>query len=289
MARCLGADLWYQSPDFATSFDCSTDSSKKVSIILDPCHMLKLVRNCLASVDYLVDGQGSHIKWSYIEALEVMQREEGKHLGNKLTKVHVEWEKQKMKVRRAVKTLSSSVADALDFCEFTLRLPRCQSARATARFKRIFDRLFDLLNLINPLAKSFKAALRNEKAASWKAFLQEAENYITKLTCANRRLVIESLKKTGFAGLLICIRSAANFFDHLVDIGKKKYLLTLKISQDHLEIFFVCIRGFEARKVADCTSCDECVTARQSKELPALTQAKGRGGLVVLSKDVLYI
>ncbi|KAH8008920.1 hypothetical protein HPB51_007576 [Rhipicephalus microplus] len=49
------------------------------------------------------------------------------------------------------------------------------------------------------------------------------------------------------------------------------------------------VAGFEARKVADCTSCEECVTARQSKELPALTQAKGRGGLVVLSKDVLYI
>lgn len=75
-----------------------------------------------------------------------MQREEGVHLGNKLTKVHVEWEKQKMKVKLAVQTHSSSVADALDFCEFTLRLPQFQGAHATARFIRIFDRLFDLLN-----------------------------------------------------------------------------------------------------------------------------------------------
>ncbi|KAL3207028.1 hypothetical protein MRX96_010353 [Rhipicephalus microplus] len=95
MVRCLGPDLCYRSPDFATSFDCPTDSSKKISIILDPCHTLKLVRNCLRSVDYLVDDEVSHIKWSYIEVLEVMQREEGMHLGNKLTKVHVEREKTK--------------------------------------------------------------------------------------------------------------------------------------------------------------------------------------------------
>lgn len=314
-----------------------------------------------------------------------MQREEGVHLGNKLTKVHVEWEKQKMKVKLAVQTHSSSVADALDFCEFTLRLPQFQGAHATARFIRIFDRLFDLLNSRNPLAKSFKAALRNENAASWKAFLQEAENYITELTDANGRPVIESLKKTGFVGLLICMHSTADLFERLVATGKLQYLLTHKMSQDHLEIFFGCIRGkggfnnnptacqftaaykhlliqtevkssdagncaadvvtvlavssavsqvestpvthqrcsilepfaddheytyrvdlprslspfveavvpyvagFVARKVRDSTTCEECAAALQSKELPALTQVKSRGGLVAPSKDVLYI
>ncbi|KAL1430174.1 hypothetical protein MTO96_015341 [Rhipicephalus appendiculatus] len=74
MARCLGADLATGHP---ISRRVLTDSSKKVSIILDPCHMLKLVRNCLGSVDHLVDDQGSRIKWSYIKELEVMQREEG--------------------------------------------------------------------------------------------------------------------------------------------------------------------------------------------------------------------
>ncbi|KAH6925787.1 hypothetical protein HPB50_009881 [Hyalomma asiaticum] len=171
----------YQSPNFSTSVTCPTDSSKKVSIIIDACHMIKLIRNCLGSVDHLVDDQGSHIKWSYIKALEVMQQEEGLNLGNKLTKVHVNWEEQKIKVKLAVQTLSSSVADALDSYEFTLKLPQFQGAHVTERFIRIFDKLFDLLNSRNPLAKTFKTALRKENAHSWKPFLQEARTYLTRM------------------------------------------------------------------------------------------------------------
>lgn len=121
-------------------------------MILDACHMIKLVRNCLGSVNHLTDIQGRKVKWSYIEALEALQQKEGLHLGNKLTKVHMEWAKQKIKVRLAVQTLSSSVADALDFCEYKLKLPQFQGAHATAEFIRIFDRLFDILNSRNPLA-----------------------------------------------------------------------------------------------------------------------------------------
>lgn len=39
-----------------------------------------------------------------------------------------------MKVRLAVQTLNSSVADALDFCEYKLKLPQFQGAHATAEF-----------------------------------------------------------------------------------------------------------------------------------------------------------
>ncbi|KAL3259361.1 hypothetical protein MRX96_002020 [Rhipicephalus microplus] len=178
MASFLGADLRCRSPGFNTSFQCLEDCPSKVFVILDACHMIKLVRNCLGSVNHLTDIQGRKVKWSYIEALEALQQKEGLHLGNKLTKVHLEWAKQKMKVRLAVQTLSSSVADALDFCEYKLKLPQFQGAHATAEFIRIFDRLFDILNSRNPLARSFKAPLRQQNAASWKSFFHEAEEYI---------------------------------------------------------------------------------------------------------------
>ncbi|KAL3215639.1 hypothetical protein MRX96_033910 [Rhipicephalus microplus] len=102
-----------------------------------------------------------------------------------------------MKVRLAVQTLSSSVADALDFCEYKLKLPQFQGAHATAEFIRIFDRLFDILNSRNPLARSFKAPLRQQNAASWKSFFHEAEEYIRGLKDASGRPVIDGLKKTG--------------------------------------------------------------------------------------------
>lgn len=243
MAKSLGADLSYHSSTFSTSFKHPTEPSKEVFVVLDACHMIKLIRNCLGSVSHLTDLEGSPIKWSYIEALEALQREEGLHLGNKLTKVHLAWEKQKMKVRLAVQTLSSSVADALDFCEFTLKLPQFQGAHATAKFIRIFDRLFDLLNSRNPLARSYKAAMRKGNAPSWKAFLKEAEEYIRNLKDANGRFVIDGQKKTGFLGLIICMNSVAGLFAALVVTDKLNYLLTHKMSQDHLETFFGCVRG----------------------------------------------
>ncbi|KAL3222611.1 hypothetical protein MRX96_028390 [Rhipicephalus microplus] len=92
-----------------------------------------------------------------------------------------------MKVRLAVQTLSSSVADALDFCEYKLKLPQFQGAHATAEFIRIFDHLFDILNSRNPLARSFKAPLRQQNAASWKSFFHEAEEYIRGLKDARER------------------------------------------------------------------------------------------------------
>lgn len=44
--------------------------------------------------DHLFDIEGKHVKWGYEVALKALQREEGLWLGNKLTKVHVQWEKQ---------------------------------------------------------------------------------------------------------------------------------------------------------------------------------------------------
>ncbi|KAH8009969.1 hypothetical protein HPB51_023025 [Rhipicephalus microplus] len=246
MARCLGADLKYSSPKFDTSFNSSTeqtDSPNKVSVILDACHMLMLIRNCLGSVDHRVDLNGSEVRWSFIKELEKLQRDEGLHLENRLTRAHIEWAKQKMKVRLAVQTLSSSVADALDFCESTLKLPQFKGAHATAEFIRIFDRLFDVLNSRNPFGRSYKAALRKANEASMRTFFEKAELSITKLKDAKEKPVIESLKKTGFVGLLICMRSVTALFDRLVATGKLQYLLTHKMSQDHLETFFGGVRG----------------------------------------------
>lgn len=89
MARCLGADLFPDPEQFSSSFVNPANCSKNVHIILDACHMIKLIRNSLASVSHLVDIEGKHMKWAYIKALEALQWEEGLRLGNRLTKVHI--------------------------------------------------------------------------------------------------------------------------------------------------------------------------------------------------------
>ncbi|KAL3181293.1 hypothetical protein MRX96_008789 [Rhipicephalus microplus] len=244
MARCLGAQLRVDCEQISSSFVNPADDAKNVYIILDACHMSKLIRNSLANLSYIVDAEGKHIKWAYIVALEALQRSEGLRLGNKLTKVHVQWEKQKMKVRYAAQALSSSVADALDFCENVLKLPQFRGASATSMFVRVFDHLFDLFNSRNPFARSYKAPLRKQNEACWKPFFAYTQAYIKGLRDPAGRPVLEGLKKkTGFVGFLICMASTEKMFDELVGQGKLKYLLTHKLSQDHAENFFGSVRS----------------------------------------------
>jgi len=88
---------------------------------LDVCHMLKLMRNTLAEKSTLIDIHGNKIEWQYLKNLQELQCSEGLKVANKLTSRHIQWHRQKMKVKLAVQTLSSSVADALEFCDKQLK------------------------------------------------------------------------------------------------------------------------------------------------------------------------
>src|ERR1700733_15498050 len=92
-------------------------------------------------------------------------RRQGLRAGNKLHERHVQWQQQKMKVKLAVQDLSSSVANALEFCRTTLDLPQFQGCEETVKFIRTVDRLFDLLNSRNPIARGYKAPMRMSNAA----------------------------------------------------------------------------------------------------------------------------
>ena len=77
--------------------------------------MLKLARNALAELKVIFNADGGATEWKYIQMLGKIQDEEGLHLANKLTTSHLQWWKQKMKVKLAAQTLSTSVADALEY------------------------------------------------------------------------------------------------------------------------------------------------------------------------------
>ena len=57
-------------------------------VLLDPCHMLKLVRNTLGDKKSLVDDSDNLVQWDYIENLHKLQEHEGLHLGNRLHSAH---------------------------------------------------------------------------------------------------------------------------------------------------------------------------------------------------------
>ena len=118
------------------------NKNKKVHLLLDVCHMLKLIRNTLGEGGVLMDKDGNKVYWQYIIALHKLQDEEGLRLGNKLKLAHIQWWQQKMKANLAAQAFSSSVADAIEYCTNTPKLPQFQGSEATVQFIRLFYRLF---------------------------------------------------------------------------------------------------------------------------------------------------
>ena len=150
-----------------------------------------------------------------------------------------------MKVNLAAQSLSSSVADALVCCREQLNLPAFSGSEGTVNFIVLFDRLFDVLNSRNPLAKGFKAPLSSANFSFVDTFLSHAEQYIMSLTDRTGTSILHTRRKTGFLGFLVCIKSVRMLVEDLLmcTAAPMKYLLTYKLSQDHLELFFGAVRS----------------------------------------------
>lgn len=85
--------------DLKTWFVHPRNSMKKVYVMFDICHMIKLLRNCLSTYKCFKDPEGNFISWDYFTKLNALQEVETLHAGNKLRKRHINWHQQKMKVK----------------------------------------------------------------------------------------------------------------------------------------------------------------------------------------------
>jgi hypothetical protein len=148
-----------------------------------------------------------------------------------------------MKVKLATQVLSTSVADAIDFCREDLRLPEFAGSKATTEFIRIFDALFDVFNSQNFMGKRFKAPLKEENEHIWKPLLTESLHYLRNLKTKDGKSILLSKLRTGFVGFICGIYAVHGLYEDLILSGRMKYLLTYKLSQDHLELFFCAIRS----------------------------------------------
>lgn len=237
----LGCNFEYETVESSFPHPVTKDP---VCVMLDPCHMLKLVRNCLGDKKCMLDQNGNYIKWEYIEQLHKLQDREELNLGNKLRFAHIAWQRKKMNVKLAAQLLSESVAKSLRFC-LDEEIAEFKGCAATIEFIMIFNTLFDIMNTRHLNAGSYKCPMQHKNAKDIKDFLVSAESYIRSLVFPDGQLVIRSNRKTGFLGFLFCIRSLQYLYDTLIASPKPslRFLMTYKLSQDHIELLFGLIRG----------------------------------------------
>lgn len=241
--QSLGASL--KSNDLRSYF-LNPANGDKIFIIFDPCHMLKLVRNCIKNDGSLVDGEGKIIKWQHFEQLE-SSRVNNDFIRHKLTKRHIECERNKMNVALAAQTLSRSVAKSM---EFLMKAGKSEflDCEGTIKFSRRFNDLFDLLNtgqndnLANNNNNTFKVPLSRTTAQYILPFLRSCTQYIESLKL-NGANILKSTKNTGFLGFIIDITSLRSIYEQYVETGLMDQLATYHMSQDPLESFFGRIRS----------------------------------------------
>ncbi|KAL7296574.1 hypothetical protein TKK_0010005 [Trichogramma kaykai] len=195
--------------------------------ILDECYVHGVdVRNIT------FDGASSNIR----------RKEEGLHLATKIRRRHVEPFNEKMKVCLAAQVLSRSVAAALEICEHELELEEFQGAKATARFCRVIDDCFDFLNSRNRYNKCpSKSAITRDNLEDYRVKVNTYAAYIEALKI-DEQPTLKTKKRTGFVGLIIAMKNAVQMTTDMFAEGSLEFVLTYKLSQGHLEMFFACIR-----------------------------------------------
>ncbi len=129
-------------------------------VVLDACHMIKLVRNSLADLKILKNSKGFEIKWDFIKKRHDLPTEEGLHAENMIRKGHIEVHKKIMKVTLATQVLTKSVTDALHFCRTEMNLSQYQDSEYKEEFLLIFNDLFDITNSTNLLGRNNKATIQ---------------------------------------------------------------------------------------------------------------------------------
>ena len=114
---------------------CIPGREDRVYLVFDACHMVKLVRNLLQAFQTIKSPDGVVI-WDYIKDLNNTQEDLGLRFANKLSRRHMEFHQQKMKVSLAVQTLSNSVASAIQTLE-ELGVTKFQGSRPTVEFIKV--------------------------------------------------------------------------------------------------------------------------------------------------------
>lgn len=225
--------------------------NSRVFTILDPCHMIKLVRNAWSKLKvlYVPDAHGNlqKIEYSLIEKLNDLQQLINMRLANKLTVTHINYHNNVMNVKLAAQLLSRSVAESMTFCRES-NIPGFENCQPTVEFLRHMNDIFDILNARNIRGKALKAPIRPARMIELEGLKIKFQDYIKSLRMSKNTPILSHSLHTGFLGLLSGLEVLFGLSeDLLMKDDPQDYFLPFKFSQDHIETWFGAIRAQNGR------------------------------------------
>lgn len=156
----------------------------KIYILLDLCHMLKLIRNHFAAKKIIYDDTNEPVNWYYLWKLNEIQKVEGLTFANKITDRHISFANEKMKVKLASQLFSKSAADSLSYLQSTNKYNQTFSkCSSTIRFVEIMNNMFDVFNSMSLYSTySYKRALSPKNYVEIFSYLDDCVVYLKSLS-----------------------------------------------------------------------------------------------------------
>lgn len=266
MCEIMGANLDPLSVDFRPFINNPFDGST-IFLIFDPSHMEKLMRNLLGNHGILFDENNDQIEWKYFVELQEISKS-GNLLTHKLTKKHTkEFKRNKMNVRLAVETYSTSVADSFKILRENGH-SEFKNSFATEKFTRMMDTMFDVTNSRDTRHSNvYKRPLSSKNKKEVFQFIEESKiklkslrmNVVRRKDGIETRVkqnVLKTLNKTPVLGFLVNLTNIPQMFTQFVEQDEQdendsplkktkktkrtkpmKHFRTYAMSQDRIEFF----------------------------------------------------
>ena len=145
-----------------------------------------------------------------------------------------------MKVKLASQTFSSSTAAAFQFLQQKIKHEKFINCTDTIVFVRNIDQLFYFLNFRHPASSGLKSSIRLSNFEKTKAVVLKICNYLLSSKDPDMYPLSQYRRKTFLIGFVSLAKSILLIAEELLfrSDNPYKYLLTYKLSQDHLEMFF---------------------------------------------------
>jgi hypothetical protein len=147
-----------------------------------------------------------------------------------------------MKVSLAAQVFSRSVSLSLAYMR-QLKHSDFTNCEGSELFLSFINELFDVLNSKSPAQTGIKGPINSFNIKERLEFLDNAEHILFSLEIGNGISLIDTPRRLcsiGFATNCISLRLLAL---EMINEQYLKYLLTYKLSQDHLELFFAALRS----------------------------------------------
>lgn len=135
-----------------------------------------------------------------------------------------------MEVKFAAQTLSSGVADAIEYLQKKGEV-QFQKSEATVYFLRQIDKLFDVLNSRIPFSKGFKSPINGGNIKSIEFFFNSTIEYLKTLQIGDTHIYISG-RKMFVLGFIVTMKSTLEISYKLLFKNQSplKFVLTYKVS-----------------------------------------------------------